>query len=157
MITLPSYIENSAAYKPGQSIEEIREKEGGTYGVSVRMNIKDFPVPSFSTSMTFDTDPKLKDKLIGIIHNEVDSIMTKGPSEENFNKAKEFLLKSYDQNQRENKYWSMVIRDKYEDNFDDNTKYKEILNGITIDKVRTVAKKFFDQGNIIEVVMSPAE
>jgi len=38
MITLPSYIENSAAYKPGQSIEEIREKYGLTDLIKLASN-----------------------------------------------------------------------------------------------------------------------
>ncbi len=138
-------------------IDEIREKEGATYGVSVRLNIRNFPVPSFVATFTFDTDPKLKDKMIGIIHNEVNSLMTQGPSEENFIKAKEFMLKSYEQNQRENGYWSSAIREKYENNIDINSKYQEIVNGLTPEKVKNLAGKLFGQGNVVEVVMSPVE
>lgn len=138
-------------------IEEIREKEGATYGVGVRFSIVNFPVPSFTANFSFDTDPARKDRMIEIIHNEVNSIMTQGPSQANLDKAIEFMLKSYDQNQRENRYWSSVIREKYENNIDLNSKYKELVSGLTIDKVKTMAKKLFSQGNIVEVVMSPKE
>lgn len=137
--------------------EEIREKEGATYGVSVRANAKKFPVPSFSAAINFDTDPKLKDKMIGIVYNEIKSMMTDGPSDVNIGKAKEFLLKQYDQNQRENSYWSNAIRAKYVNGIDINSKYLEVVNGLTPAKVKAIAEKMFGQGNIVEVVMSPKE
>jgi zinc protease len=137
--------------------EEIREKEGATYGVGVRFNIRKFPIPSFTANFTFDTDPARKERMIEIIHNEVKNIMTQGPSEENLQKAKEFMLKSYEQSQRENSYWSAAIREKYENNLDINSKYLELVNGVTAAKVKAMAEKLFGQGNIVEVVMSPAE
>ena len=138
-------------------IDEIREKEGATYGVGVRFIVRKFPTPSFTANFTFDTDPARKEKMIEIIHNEVKSIMTQGPSEENLQKAKEFMIKSYEQNQRENSYWSNAIREKYENNLDINSKYLELVNGLTAAKVKAMAEKLFGQGNIVEVVMSPAE
>lgn len=138
-------------------LDEIREKEGATYGVGVRANITNFPTQSFSLSINFDTDPKLRDKMIGIVYNEIKSMITDGPSDVNLTKAKEFLLKSYDQNQRENGYWSNAIRAKYEKGIDVNSKYLEIVNGLTIAKVKALAEKLFVQGNIVEVVMSPKE
>ena len=137
--------------------EEIREKAGGTYSVGVRASIYDFPEQSFSAIINFDTDPKLRDNMILIVHNEIKNLMTQGPSEDNLLKAKEFLLKSYDQNQRENAYWSNVIRTKYESGLDINSKYLEVVNAINVEKVKAAAKKFFEQGNVLEVVMSPKE
>lgn len=138
-------------------IEEIREKEGATYGVGVGASIAKFPTPSFSATMTFDTDPKLRDKMIGIIHSEIRSLITDGPSDVNLGKAREFMLKDYDQNQRENRYWSRAIREKYMYGVDINSNYKEVVNGLTPEKVKAFAKKLFEQGNVVEVVMSPAE
>ncbi len=138
-------------------IDEIREKEGASYGVGVRAYVRNFPYPSFGAIFNFDTDPARKERMIEIIHNEVKVIMTQGPSEDNLVKAKEFMLKQFDQNQRENGYWSSAIREKYENGLDINSKYKELVNGITVEKVRAMAEKMFKQGNIVEVVMSPAE
>ena len=67
------------------------------------------------------------------------------------------MLKSYEQNQRENEYWSSIIREKYENNLDVNSNYKELVNSVTIEKVKAVAEKLLGQGNIVEVVMSPAQ
>lgn len=138
-------------------IDEIREKEGATYGVATRVYLRNYPVPSFNANFTFDTDPKLRDKMIGIIHNEVKILTTSGPSEENLIKAKEFMLKSYEQNQRDNNYWSSTIREQLENGVDINTNYSQLVTGVTIEKVRNLAEKLFGQGNVVEVVMSPTE
>jgi len=138
-------------------LETIREKEGGSYGVGVRGSVSDFPKPSFSILMSFDTDPAKKDKLIAIIHEEVKTLMTTGPAEETLAKAKEHFVKTYETNVRENGYWSNAIREKYENNLDQHTAYLTVVNGLTVAKIKEVANKMFGQKNFVEVVMSPAE
>lgn len=138
-------------------LETIREKEGGSYGVGVRGSVSDFPKPSFSILMSFDTDPAKKDKLIGIIHEEVKSLMTNGPTEVTLAKAKEHFIKSFETSVRENEYWTNVIRTKYENNLDEYTNYLKVVNGLSVAKVKEVANKMFGQKNFVEVVMSPAE
>ncbi len=137
--------------------ETIREKEGGSYGVGVRGSISDFPVPSFNIYMVFDTDPKIADKMIGIIYAEVDSLMKNGPAEETLAKAKEHFITAFQQNVRENSFWTSTIREKYENGLDTYTKYLEVVNSLTPAKIKEAANKFFGQGNVAEVVMSPAE
>jgi len=137
--------------------EEIREKEGATYGVDVRSRVAYFPIPSFTETISFDTDPKLKDRMIGIVHAEIKNLISQGPSEENLVKAKEYLVKTYEQNQRENGYWSSAIRAKCEKGIDINSKYLEVVNAIDVEKVKAAAEKLFSQGNVVEVVMSPKE
>ncbi|HPI45212.1 MAG TPA: insulinase family protein, partial [Tenuifilaceae bacterium] len=136
-------------------MEEVREKEGGTYGVSVGMSITDFPTQSYVLRIIFDTDPEKRDKLIGIIYSEIEKIKSNGPLEEDVNKAKEFMLKQYEQSQRENRYWSSVIREKYETGVDKHTTYLDVVKSVNVEKVKEFANKMFSQGNIVEVVMSP--
>lgn len=138
-------------------LDTIREKEGGSYGVGVRATVSDFPRPSFSILMSFDTDPAKKDKLIGIIHEEVKSLMTNGPADETLAKAKEHFVKTFETNVRENEFWTNIIREKYENNLDQYSNYLAVVNGLTVAKVKEVANKMFGQKNFVEVVMSPAE
>ncbi len=135
-------------------LEEIREKEGGTYGVGVRVALSKFPLQSFIVQIQFDTDPKLRDKLIGIIYSEIEKIKTEGPLADDLNKTKEFMLKEYEQNQRENSYWVNVIRAKYEDGVDFDTNYNELVKNVDVQAVKDFANKIFTQGNVVEVVMT---
>ena len=138
-------------------LEEIREKEGGTYGVGVRVSLRKFPVNSFVVQIQFDTDPKLRDKLIGIVYSEIEKIKTNGPLADDLNKSKEFMLKEYEQNQRENSYWTNVIRAKYEDGLDFDSKYVEMVKAVDVNAIKEFANKIFGQGNVVEVVMTSEE
>lgn len=135
-------------------LEEIREKEGGTYGVGVRVSLRKFPTPSFVVQIQFDTDPKLREKLIGIVYSEIEKIRNQGPLADDLNKTKEFMLKEYEQNQRENGYWVNVIRSKYEDNLDFDTNYANLVKSVDDEAVKNFANKLFGQGNVVEVVMT---
>ena len=138
-------------------LEEIREKEGGTYGVGVRVALRNFPTNSYVVQIQFDTDPKLRDKLIGIVYSEIEKIKNNGPLADDLNKTKEFMLKEYEQNQRENNYWTNVIRAKYEDGLDFDTKYAEMVKAVDVNTVKEFANKIFGQGNVVEVVMTSEE
>ncbi|MDR2474700.1 MAG: insulinase family protein, partial [Bacteroidales bacterium] len=67
--------------------EKVREEEGGTYGVSVSGGLSVYPYPSFEFEIFFDTDPKLVDKLISVIYQEINEIQTNGPTETNLGKV----------------------------------------------------------------------
>lgn len=151
-LVLTSYI-NSILQN--RFLEEIREKEGGTYGVQVGMYITDFPTQSFALQMMFDTDPEKREKLVSIIFAEIEKIKTNGPLEDDLNKAKEYMVKQYDQNLRENRYWSSIIREKYETGVDKHTSYLDVVKAINGDKVKAFANKMFGQGNALEVIMQP--
>ncbi|HBI80860.1 MAG TPA: peptidase M16 [Bacteroidales bacterium] len=135
-------------------LEEIREKEGGSYGVGVRVALRKFPVNSFVVQIQFDTDPKLRDKLIGIVYSEIEKIKNDGPLADDLNKTKEYMLKEFEQNQRENTYWTNVIRAKYEDGIDFNNNYAEMVKAVDVKAVKEFAGKVFGQGNVVEVVMT---
>lgn len=135
-------------------LDEIREKEGGTYGVGVRISVSNYPTESYTVKIQFDTNPQMRDKLIGIVYSEIDKIKADGPLAEDLNKAKEYLLKQYDQNQRENNYWSSVIRAKYKDGIDYETNYAEAVKAVDVNAIKDFANKIFNQGNVVEVVMT---
>ncbi|HNY09209.1 MAG TPA: insulinase family protein, partial [Tenuifilaceae bacterium] len=138
-------------------LEEIREKEGGTYGVGVNISIDNFPTQSFTAGIQFDTDPKLRDKLIGIVYAEIEKIKQNGPTPDDLNKTKEFLMKEYEQNQRENSYWSDAIRMKYEDGVDFSTEYLNVVKSTSVESLKDFAQKLFNQNNVVEVVMTSEE
>lgn len=138
-------------------LEEIREKEGGTYGVGVNISVDNFPTQSFTAGIQFDTDPKLRDKLIGIVYAEIEKIKQNGPTPDDLNKTKEFLMKEYEQNQRENSYWSDAIRMKYEDGVDFSTEYLNVVKSTSVESLKDFAQKLFNQNNVVEVVMTSEE
>ena len=62
-------------------LESIREKEGGSYGVGVGAYAANVPVEEAAVIMQFDTDPEKQERLMGIIHQEIDEIVKNGPKQ----------------------------------------------------------------------------
>jgi len=136
-------------------IESIREDEGGTYSVRISYNIDKNPVPGFMMNVMFDTDPAKADKLVGIVHREVENMVEKGPSETDLQKAKEYFIKQRQEDMKENYWWNNILVDYYLYNMDFLTAYENMVKALDVKSIHDYAKKVLTQGNIIEVIMRP--
>ena len=158
---IPYTVENTVLMDYVESIlniiytESIREKEGGSYGVSVNGSMNKIPKPRFVFQIFFDTDPAKRERLTAIVYDEVKKLITDGPSETNLNKAKEFMLKKHQEDLTENAYWSGIIYDETVLGIDDYSNIDKITSSVTPEMIRDFAKKIFSQNNIIEVSMGP--
>ncbi len=138
--------------------EKVREDEGGTYGVHVGGEIMKYPKEKFALQIVFDTAPSKKAKLMEIIYAEADALGKNGPSAENLNKVKEFMLKKHAENLKENRYWLNTIDEYLFTGVDMMQNYDQIVNGITVQDIQKFANTLFSQKNKIEVSMvSPEE
>ena len=139
--------------------EKIREEQGGTYGVSVSGGLSKIPHERFSFSFRFDTDAPLVEPLLGIANAELQRLQNEGPSEENWQKVKEFMLKKHAENLKENGFWLSAVQQYYDIGFgwDKVTDYVNIVNSITTAEIRDYARRIFSQGNNIKVIQMPKE
>ena len=135
--------------------ESIREKEGGSYGVSVNGDVSKLPKQRFTFQVYFDTDPAKRDRLTAIVYDEIKKLIADGPSEVNVNKAKEFMLKKHQEDLTENGYWSGIIYNQMIMGIDNHTTIEKVTSSVTPDMIKEFAKKIFSQCNIVEVSMSP--
>lgn len=137
-------------------LESIREREGGSYGVGCGGWVAKYPEQQAWLVMQFDTDPEKQEKLMSIIHEEINTIVENGPLASDLGKEKEILLKSFDQNIDENSYWNNTILYRYYINGDDYVRdYKATVESITSETIQNTLKAVVEQGNILEVVMLP--
>jgi zinc protease len=137
--------------------ESVREKEGGTYGVSAYGSISKYPKEEAVLQIYFDTDPAKRAKMTEIILNELNQFANEGPSAENLNKVKEFKLKKHKEDTKENGYWVSVLDEYFWDQTDMNTGYDEIVNSITAKDLQEFTKALLDQNNRVEVSMTSEE
>ena len=135
--------------------EEIREKRGGSYGASASGSISTFPKERYQLMVAFDTDPNMKDELLGVVHDEIKKIADNGPLMEDFQKTEENMRLQFDQDQKENNYWSNVLNNYYYYGRDTHNTWKEIFSKTDRKAVQDFAKEILKQKNIIEVVMLP--
>ena len=137
--------------------ESIREKEGGTYGVSVKMDLSHYPKPEASANITFDCDPEKADHLKSLVYGEIDKIIAEGPTQVDLDKTIENIRKSREQSKQHNNYWSSALYNYYFHGVDNNdpANFENILNKITTADIQKVAKQFFGTADVVDVVFFP--
>ena len=137
--------------------EEVREKEGGTYGVGVRGSISKYPEGEYSLLVNFKMSPERREELAAIIVREFEKLAAQGPVAEHVEKVRSYMLKSFEESQKKNGAWMNWLYAYYFENRDTYSNYEDIVKNITVEDIRQFAKYILDQGNFIEVSMTPAE
>ncbi|WP_291530728.1 M16 family metallopeptidase [Bacteroides sp. UBA939] len=137
--------------------EKVREDEGGTYGVYVGGNLSKYPKERGGVQIVFETSPSKREKLMKIIFGEMDNLANAGPTEENLNKVKEFMLKKHAEDLKENSYWLGSIDEYLYTGMNRVNDYTQTINGITAKDVQKFANDLFKQKNEVEVSMISPE
>lgn len=134
--------------------QTVREEAGGTYGVSCSGSISKYPEAEGVFQIYFDTDPQRRPQMVELINKGISDFIAQGPKTEDINKVKEYMLKTFQQNQKENSYWMGIINTMLWEKVDMNTGYQNTVNSITVNDLKKFAKSFFGQKNMIEVSMN---
>jgi zinc protease len=139
-------------------MEEIREKEGGTYGVSVSSGASKYPDETKTLEMRFDADAERADHLKSLIYKEIDKIVENGPTEVDLDKVVKNMLKDREQSKNHNNYWSSTIYNFYNYGYNSNdpANYEEVLDGLTSNDIKKFAVSFFDSPDIVDLIFRPS-
>jgi zinc protease len=138
--------------------EKVREEKGGTYSVAVSLSAQKRPEQTGEGIITFDCDPAHAGELKGIVYNEIENLLTKGPSQENLDKAVKNILKTREESKLHNAYWLNVLTRYFSNgiNNDDPENYENILKSFTINDIRKIARKMFRKADVVDIVFKPA-
>lgn len=136
--------------------EHIREKRGGTYGVSVNTSTEVWPAPAFYLEISFDTEPARREELVDAIYEVLDGLATEGPSEQLVTNIKEFMIKQHADNLKRNGFIQQSLRKRYFEGVDIVKDYEATVNQLSPAVMKAFAKQLFGQRNRVEVVMSSA-
>lgn len=137
--------------------EKVREDEGGTYGVYVGGSLSKYPKETALLQIVFETAPEKKDKLMKIIFAEAENLAKEGPSEANLKKVKEYMLKKYTEDLKENRFWLGNIDEYLFTGVDMMKDYENLVNSITAKDIQKFANDLLKQKNEIEVSMVSPE
>jgi zinc protease len=134
--------------------EEIREKEGGTYGVRVSTNSSKFPKAEKSLNLMFDTDPEKAQNLKTIVYQEIDKIAQNGPTAVDLDKAVKNLLKNREQSKLHNNYWMQALNTFYTYSYNPATdeNYENILQKMTIADVQKFVKSLTSKADVVDLI-----
>ena len=134
-------------------LEEIREKEGGTYSIGAYGEMTAYPRQEACFQIPYQTDPAKYEYLNARVREIVDRFSKEGPRVEDMNKAKEYYAKNYLKNQKENSYWRSVLTEYLLSGYDIDTGYEAILRSITARDVRNALVNVFKNGKHSEIIM----
>ena len=134
--------------------EEIREKEGGTYGVSTAGGLNTRPKDTDAyLQIIYQTSPENYERLNKRIEELLDEFAQNGPSETNLKKVKDYMHKTYQDNLNQNGYWSGEMYYWNRFGIDEVTDYEKVLDSITTEDVRKAIADILKQGNLTRVIM----
>ncbi|MBR3485901.1 MAG: insulinase family protein, partial [Bacteroidales bacterium] len=134
--------------------EEIREKEGGTYGVSTAGGLNQRPKETDAyLQIIYQTSPEAYERLNARIEELLGEFVQNGPSEANMKKVKDYMHKTYQENLRQNGYWSGEMYYWTKLGIDEVTDYEKVLDSITTEDVRKAIDNILKQRNQTRVIM----
>ena len=138
-------------------LKKIREELGAAYSTSAQGVVTrgSDDRPRYVLQTAFPLKPEMTDTCLQIVQDVFDDVCENGVSQESLTKAKEYLLKTFAQNQRENGFWMNRIASIVRRNYDPAEDYEKIIQGITAENVRQMAVTIKADGNRVRIVMEP--
>ncbi|WP_203256185.1 M16 family metallopeptidase [Hyunsoonleella ulvae] len=160
---MPYSIKNSIVMKALVGIlqlrylESLREEEGGTYSASTRGSLLKEPKSLAFLSVSFDCNPHLAEKLISIVHKEIETIKTGDIKQEDLDKTLASLIKEREESKSSNQYEMSAMKtfiiDGYNRNAPEN--FENIVKAITIEDIQSITKDLLEDNKSYEVVFKP--
>ena len=142
-----------------QYLKKIREELGAAYTTSAQGMVTrgSDDRPRYVLQAAFPLKPEMTDTCLQIVQDVFMDAAENGVSEESVNKAKEYLLKTFKQNQRENGFWMNRIASIVRRNYDPAENYEQIVGSITPSNVKQMATTIMAEGNRVRVIMEPEQ
>ncbi|TRZ42849.1 M16 family metallopeptidase [Robertkochia solimangrovi] len=136
--------------------EQIREEEGGSYGVGAKAGLSRLPQERFSVSVGFDCNPEKADHLMKLVYDQMD-ILTSQVNAEDFKEAKESMIKQRREVENNNNYWMSAITSQvyYGNERMDMDTYIEVVNAITKKDIMDIASYITKNSDVVEGLLMP--
>jgi len=137
--------------------ETLREQEGGTYGASARASVSKRPKQEGYISVAFDCNPDKVDKLVSIVHAEINKIANGEAQQVDLDKSLKNYLKERTQQKNYNSYDMNLLVNYYREGYDMNNpeNFENLVNSITIKDLQKLADKILKDARSYEFVFKP--
>lgn len=139
--------------------ELLREDEGGTYGASSWGQVFKEPRTVAYLSVTFDCNPELVEKLITIVHTEINKIKNGDILQTDLDKITTNLLKEREDSKNFNAYDMSVLKNLILEgyNIESPENFENIVKSITKKNIQDMTKKLLNDHKSFEIVFKPAK
>jgi zinc protease len=139
--------------------ENMREDQGGVYGVQVQQSSSLYPTPDYNIFVAWGCSPDNVDTLVNTVFTEFDYLIENGPDDINLEKAIETYNRDLESSQEENNYWLNKIKDSNWLNTDllSAEELRALAADITKEDLQAAAIKYFTKDHYLKVVLMPEE
>ena len=134
----------------------LREDEGGTYGASTNVGFSRRPEERIMLQVVFACRPSLCDKLRSLAVDGINDLAANGPTDEEVTSAVLNLQKNLPERRQTNSYWQNALINYELYGRDMDVENEAAINALTKEKIQATLQEVLSQGNLIEVVMKPA-
>ena len=135
--------------------ETLREGEGGTYGAGVASNFSRELKETAMLQVVFQTNPESAKKLSDLAVSGMQKLIAEGVPADKLEMVVLNLKKNIPQDRISNNYWYNCLKNNMQYGEDYDAEYEAAVNTITSDAVVAVVKKLVEQGNFIQLTLSP--
>ena len=137
--------------------EVLREKLALIYGGSANGNLSKIPYGNYAIGLSLPCGPENVDKVIAATFAEIAKLKDQGPQAEDLAKVKQNWLTNYPKALRENGYWLGRLQSSLQNGTDPASilGYEKQVAAITPGELQTMAKRYFNTDNYVQVVLNP--
>ena len=135
--------------------ETIREKEGGVYSPGAATGYGNRQ-EMIQMLYVFVTGEEKLAHIEDVAYREI-SKLTEEINDDYFQRARDYAIKNYQAQQKENSYWLNVITEKYLYGNDSETGIEDTIKNLTPDDVKAVAKEIISNASRIQFVSNGVE
>jgi zinc protease len=139
-------------------LEVIREDKSSVYYIGANPSVDKLPDPKYSITIYYGTDPEKVAELQQAVFGEIRKIADAGPTGEDLLKAKEKLHRERENSLRENGFWLGTLSNGYlykNEDFSNFGKYDELVDQLSVDKIKNAAKIYCAFDNYYSVTLKP--
>ncbi len=137
--------------------EQLREEKGGVYGVGISGSPSLYPRKEYTITVRFGCAPERVEELIGVVHQQIDSLKQFGAQKEYIEKVQELQRRDNEVNVKENNFWISSLNNSYF--YGDDPKLilqrEKLISALTAAAVQNAAKKYFSTENVATFVLKP--
>ncbi len=141
-------------------LEVVREEMGAAYSCGASCGISKISDGTCRATIQVYAPirPEMCDTTLQVIDQELQAIAREGIDDAKYlSKVREYLLKSFTENERRNGNWLEYIEDWDRDGIDEYSPYRAIVETLTPADLSRLARHILESQNHITVVMLPEE
>lgn len=132
----------------------LREEQGGTYGVSVVARISRQPKQEVTMMFNFTSNAQQAKPLLESALKILKQIASEGVTTDEFEKARQQLIKQHDVYRNSNAFWLNVITQQVTYGYSDTLSYNDALQHVKPADVVRMARLLSKSKNTVELIMN---